>query len=83
MLQLSFDTSPVEAQMVLSTNTEVFWILQNLVKIEIEAVKNDICMLAIGPDLQLKYAIAQQRLICLQDLEQFFKTLLEKHQATE
>lgn len=87
MLQLSFDVATPEIQIALINGdwdqSGTFSILINLIDIEIKAVKESLCNQAIGPDLIIQYAITQQRLVCLQDLQKFFKTLQEKQLVTE
>jgi len=47
--------------------------LYELITAEILSVKQELCTLAPGATIALEYAIIQQRLISLQDLEDFFK----------
>ncbi len=83
MLSLVYETSDRHEQLVLTQNLEPFLILRALAEKELEAVEVSLCSLTPGPDLNLEYAITQQRRICLIDLIQFFKTLIEEHTAGE
>ena len=47
--------------------------LYELLAKEIKAVKEELCRLSPSPSLTLEYAIIQQRLLSLEDLEDFLK----------
>ena len=77
MLQQSFAELSRDEQLLIQQYKDVFYFLLRLTDVELELVKNDLCRLAPGPDLNVQYAIVQQRHICLTDLKEFFKTFTE------
>lgn len=52
--------------------------LDMLIQIEIKLVQSTLCDMTPGPDLVLHYAVAQQRLISLKDLQYFFNLVREE-----
>ena len=83
MLKLSYDVLDRNEQLILIQNLEPLLILQALAEKELKSVEVDLYSLTPGPDLNLQYAITQQRRICLLDLVEFFKTLIEETTAGE
>ncbi len=53
-------------------------ILYRLIDCEIRSVRDQMCGLVIEPGFEIKYAIAQQRLISLQDLRLFLERVKEE-----
>lgn len=83
MIQLSYNVLDRNEQLILIQHTESLLILQHLAKEELKLVEHDLYSLTPGPDLNLQYAIAQQRRICLLDLIEFFKSLAEESTTGE
>lgn len=83
MLKLSYDVSDRSTQLVLTQNSEPLVVLQALAERELKLIDVDLCSLTPGPDLNLQYAITQQRRICLVDLIEFFKTLIKESTSGE
>lgn len=50
-------------------------VLISMIETEIQYVKDSLCNMTPGPDLLVQYAVTQQRLISLQDLQDFFKRI--------
>lgn len=85
MLQLSYEdltaAEKIELMPVVTSG-----LLYQLIDLEIDVVKANLCCLTVNPNLPLEYAIAQQRLISLQDLKEFFKRVKQEimpQQTTE
>lgn len=78
MLKLSYDVLNVVDRVALMQNSDPLIVLLSLAEKELKSVELDLCSLTPGPDLNLHYGIAQQRRICLTDLIEFFKTLIEE-----
>ena len=83
MLQLSYNVLDRNEQLILIQHTEPLLVLQHLAEEELKLVEHDLYSLTPGPDLTLQYAIAQQRRICLIDLIEFFKILINESTTGE
>ena len=83
MLQNSYAVLDKANQMMLVQDNVSLVILQSLANAELKTVEENLCSMVVGPDLNLEYAITQQRRICLVDLIAFFKTLMEENTTGE
>ena len=78
MIQLSYNILDRNEQLILIQNSEPLLILQSLTEAELKLVEYDLYSLIPGPDLNLQYAITQQRRVCLIDLIEFLKMIIEE-----
>ncbi len=83
MLRHSYEELDSANRIMLVQDSTSLVILQTLATAELKSVEESLCSLSPGPNLNVEYAITQQRRICLVDLIEFFKTLIEESTAGE
>ena len=77
MLQHSYREIDAAEKLSVATIAHTL-ILYKLIDIEIELVVDALCNLTPGDQLDLMYAVTQQRLIALRDLKDFFNGIKEE-----